>query len=136
MVTTSAPSSIWGARVEAAGHGGQTLVTDVVRQAAALDAHPLGTFTLRGVGDPVAIFQIGDGEFPPLRVPDAASTNLPSAPTALIGRADDVRAVRTALRSSRLVTLVAGGGAGKTASSWRSVTRNCRAGRLGCGSSI
>ncbi|MGA7759858.1 MAG: adenylate/guanylate cyclase domain-containing protein [Ilumatobacteraceae bacterium] len=102
------------ARVEAAGHGGQTLVTDVVRQAAALDARPLGTFTLRGVGDPVAIFQVGDGEFPPLRVADAASTNLPSAPTALIGRADDVRAVRTALRSSRLVTVVAGGGTGKT----------------------
>ena len=52
------------ARVESAGHGGQTLVTDVVRQAAALDARRLGTFTLRGVADQVAIFQIGDGEFP------------------------------------------------------------------------
>lgn len=102
------------ARVEAAGHGGQTLVTDVVRQAAQVDARQLGVFSLRGVSEKVAIFQVGGCDFPPLRVADSTSTNLPSAPTALIGRADDVRSIRTALRTSRLVTLVAGGGTGKT----------------------
>ena len=102
------------ARVESAGHGGQTLVTDVVRQAAQIDARQLGAFSLRGVTEKVTIFQVGDEVFPPLRVADSTSTNLLSAPAALIGRADDVRSARTALRSGRLVTLVAGGGTGKT----------------------
>lgn len=102
------------ARVESAGHGGQTLVTDVVRQAAQSEAQDLGTYSLRDVPDQVRIFQIGSGEFPRLRVNDSSSTNLPTAQTTLIGRAEQVRSVRTALRSSRLVTLVAGGGTGKT----------------------
>lgn len=102
------------ARVESTGHGGQTLITDVVRQAAQIEARDLGAYSLRGVPDQVRIFQIGPGEFPRLRVNDSSSTNLPTSRTTLIGRAAQVRSVRTALRASRLVTLVAGGGTGKT----------------------
>ena len=82
--------------------------------AAQSEAQDLGTYSLRDVPDQVRIFQIGSGEFPRLRVNDSSSTNLPTARTTLIGRAEQVRSVRTALRSSRLVTLVAGGGTGKT----------------------
>ena len=55
------------ARVESAGHGGQTLVTDVVRQAAQSEAQgprdlqPARTCLIR-----FRIFQIGSGEFPPV----------------------------------------------------------------------
>ena len=69
------------ARVESAGHGGQTLVTDVVRQAAQVDARDLGAHILRDVPDQVRIFQIGLGEFAKLRVSSASSTNLPTART-------------------------------------------------------
>jgi class 3 adenylate cyclase len=92
------------ARVEAAGHGGQVLVTDAVRTtAAAADAADLGVHQLRDVDEPIHLYQLGDGEFPRLRVVDAALTNLPARPTRLIGRDDEVSKVRHLLTTNRLV---------------------------------
>ena len=102
------------ARLEAAGHGGQVLVTDAVRSAAGVDTIALGSHPLRDVPDPVEIHQIGDGDFPPLRVAGAHRTNLPVAPWRLIGRDRELATVREALEVSRLVTLAAAGGTGKT----------------------
>ncbi len=103
------------ARVEAAGHGGQTLITDTVRVAARAEATDLGVHRLRDVDEPLHLFQIGDGVFPALRVVEnAPETNLPSRPNRLIGRAAEVAEARSLLTSHRLVTLSAVGGSGKT----------------------
>ena len=102
------------ARVEAAGHGGQVLITDQVRTMAGIDALDLGIHRLRDVDEPMALFQVGPGDFPPLRVIDPWLSNLPERPTRLIGREDDVSKVRRLLGTHRLVTLNAVGGSGKT----------------------
>ncbi len=103
------------ARVEAAGHGGQTVITDTVRVAARIDATDLGVHRLRDVDEPMHLFQIGDGVFPPLRaLANAPETNLPARPNRLIGRAAEVAEVRQLLTAHRLVTLSAVGGSGKT----------------------
>jgi len=103
------------ARVESAGHGGQTLITDTVRVAAGIEATDLGSHRLRDVDEPLRLFQLGDREFPPLRALDnAPETNLPARPNRLIGRAAEVAEARRLLTSHRLVTLSAVGGSGKT----------------------
>jgi predicted ATPase/class 3 adenylate cyclase len=102
------------ARVEAAGHGGQVLITDPVRTMAGVDGLDLGFHRLRDVDEPMALFQVGPGDFPPLRVVNPWLSNLPERPTRLIGREDDVSKVRRLLGSHRLVTLNAVGGSGKT----------------------
>ena len=102
------------ARVEAAGHGGQVLITSAVRAAAAVNAHDLGVHGLRDVDEQMHLFQMGDGEFPRLRVVDVELTNLPARPTRLIGRSDEVSKVRNLLATNRLVTITAVGGSGKT----------------------
>jgi predicted ATPase/class 3 adenylate cyclase len=104
------------ARVEAAGHGGQTLLTDHVRAAARVTGvRDLGTHELRDVDEPIRLFQLGEGEFPPLRVAvNAPPSNLPVRPTRLIGRTGEVAQVRRLLTQHRLVTITAVGGSGKT----------------------
>ena len=56
------------ARVAAAGHGGQVLLTEGVRAIADVAAVDLGVHRLRDVAAPLHIFQLGDGRFPALRV--------------------------------------------------------------------
>jgi predicted ATPase len=90
------------------------LLTDPVRQAAGVSARDLGIHGLRDVGEPVQIWQLGDGEFPPLRVVNPGLTNLPAAATGLVGRSEDLRSIRKAFDTARVVTLTAGGGTGKT----------------------
>jgi len=102
------------ARVEAAGHGGQVLMTEVVRATAGVDAVDLGEHRLRDVTEPVRLFQLGSGEFAPLRVVDPALTNLPRPASGLVGRASEVRSIRGLLAAGRWVTLCGVGGAGKT----------------------
>ena len=101
------------ARVEAAGHGGQVLLTAGVRATAPTSGISLGMHRLRDVGEALEIWQLGDTEFPALRS-ESERSNLPLPPTRLIGRVDDVRAVRALLAEHRLVTLAAVGGIGKT----------------------
>ncbi len=103
------------ARVEAAGHGRQVLITEAVRLAAGItDVTDLGSHRLRDVAEPVRLFQLGEGAFPPLRVVDPGLSNLPARPTRLIGRDDEVLRVRQLLGEHRLVTITAVGGVGKT----------------------
>lgn len=103
------------ARVEAAGHGGQVLLTEAVRLAAAVGGvTDLGVHELRDVAEPVRLFQLGDAEFPALRVVAPGLSNLPIRPTRLIGRSDEVSEVRRLLTTNRLVTITAVGGSGKT----------------------
>ena len=102
------------ARVEAAGHGGQIILTELVRSAVGVEVVDLGLHHLRGVPEPLRLFQIGDIPFPPLRVTDVLATNLPARPTRLLGREHDIAMARQSLRASRLVTIAGIGGSGKT----------------------
>jgi hypothetical protein len=102
------------ARVAAAGHGGQVLATDPVRMTSHVTSRDLGVHHLRAVDEPLRLFQLGGGVFPPLRARRRALTNLPMRPTKLIGRDDDLDGVRRLLAEHRLVTVTAVGGSGKT----------------------
>ena len=102
------------ARVGAAAHGGQVLLTEAVRSVAGVAARDLGVHRLRDIEGPLRLYQMGDEEFPALRVLDPWLSNLPLPATRLIGREDDVTAVRRLLAEHRWVTVTAVGGCGKT----------------------
>ena len=103
------------ARVEAAGHGGQVLITEPVRIAAGVtDVTDLGVRSLRDVAEPLRLFQLGTDTFAALRVIDPLMSNLPVRPTRLIGREVELGRIRGLLAESRLVTVTAVGGSGKT----------------------
>ena len=74
----------------------------------------LGWHQLRDVPEPVQVFQLGDGRFPPLPIVAESRTNLLAAASRMIGRDEDLTEARAALTESRLVTLTAAGGTGKT----------------------
>jgi predicted ATPase/class 3 adenylate cyclase len=112
------------ARLMAAGHGGQALVSgatellvrdDLPEGCGLLD---LGEHRLRDVARPVRIFQLtGPGlrsEFPPLRTLDVPAGNLPVQLSSFVGRVDELAELATAMQQSSLVTVVGVGGVGKT----------------------
>ena len=103
------------ARIAAAGHGGQVLVS--ASTAALVDAgelRDLGEHRLKDLSTPERLFQLGDGEFPPLRT--LYRTNLPIPATPFLGRAEELEQVRALLgrQDVRLLTLSGAGGSGKT----------------------
>lgn len=104
----------WTARIAAAGHGGQVLLSQSTRELldSPLEVRDLGWHRLKDLGEPVRLFQFGRGDFPPLR--SLNSTNLPIQPTPLIGRDVELREATQLLRGNRLVTLTGPGGSGKT----------------------
>jgi predicted ATPase/class 3 adenylate cyclase len=105
-----------GARIGAAGHGGQVLISETTREAAGLadDAlHDLGEHRLKDFERPVPILQLGVERFPPLKT--IANTNLPRPASSFVGRDREVHEVVALLRNgARLVTLTGPGGSGKT----------------------
>ena len=112
------------ARVSAAGHGGQILLTEATRALLAehwppgMSAMGLGTYRLKDLPSPEVLFQlVADGlvpRFPPLRSLGPADYDLPTSPAPIIGRDDDAARVAELLAGHRLVTLTGPGGVGKT----------------------
>jgi predicted ATPase/class 3 adenylate cyclase len=111
------------ARVAAAAHGGQLLLTAAARELIgdAASAEPLGFHRLKDFPEAVQLFcAVVDGRganaFPPPRTEEVRPTNLPAGPPVLVGRDDEVARVRDALtrEGERTVTLTGRGGAGKT----------------------
>jgi predicted ATPase len=107
------------ARLMAAGHGGQILVADsAAGLLSGVDLLDLGPRRLRDVSIPVGVFQVRSAglraEFPPLRALDTAPGNVRPTTTILIGRESELDAIKTVVRSHRLVTLTGVGGVGKT----------------------
>jgi predicted ATPase/class 3 adenylate cyclase len=113
-----------GARIAAAGHGGQVLMSGATRTALAEsrpmanlselgDVVDLGEHRLKDFDRPLPIFQLGTGSFPPLRT--ISNTNLPHPASSFVGREAEVRTVADHLRDgTRLLTLTGPGGSGKT----------------------
>lgn len=114
------------ARLLAAGHGGQVLLSAVTAALVHDDLPPavkivgLGQHRLKDLVEEETIFQLVAGDlprdFPPLRTLDAGHNNLPFQATSLIGRRLEVDEIMDLLRDPgvRLVTLTGIGGTGKT----------------------
>ena len=101
------------ARICAAGHGGQIVVSDSTRELLEDGKlHDLGEHRLKDLSEPVRLYQIGDGEFPRLRT--LHQTNLPVAPAPFLGRERELAEVLGLLGTSRMLTLTGPGGTGKT----------------------
>jgi len=102
------------ARIAAAGHGGQILVSQATRElATSSELRDLGEHRLKDLTAQERIYQLGEGEFPPLKTLNA--TNLPVTASALVGRGRELEEVQALLRDGvRTVTLTGAGGSGKT----------------------
>jgi predicted ATPase/class 3 adenylate cyclase len=114
------------ARIAAAGHGGQVLVSETARLlvdedlSADFALRDLGAHRLKDLTAPQRIFQLEreglQREFPPLRTLEHRATNLPPQPTGLVGRERELAELVELLRRPdvRFVTTTGPGGAGKT----------------------
>ena len=101
------------ARIAAAGHGGQILLSQATRDLVRADRlRDLGLHRLRDLIAPEHLYQLGEDEFPPLTTVD--QTNLPVQPTPFVGREGELAEVLALLDSHRIVTLTGPGGSGKT----------------------
>jgi class 3 adenylate cyclase len=104
------------ARIMAAGHGGQLLVSAATSEILGRDAEltSLGEHRLRDLSTPERVFQLGAGEFPRLRSLDSYPGNLPLQLSSFVGRERELEQVVAAVRDKPLVTLTGAGGVGKT----------------------
>ena len=102
------------ARIAAAGHGGQVLVSAATASLVESELTDLGEHRFKDLGAPERVFQLGDDEFPALK--SLYRTNLPIPATAFLGRERELREIVELLdrKDARLVTLTGPGGTGKT----------------------
>ena len=100
------------ARIAAAGHGGQVLVSAATRALVDGELTNLGEHRLKDLSAPERIFQLGHAEFSPLK--SLYRTNLPVPATPFLGREGELGEVLTLLDGTRILTLTGPGGTGKT----------------------
>jgi predicted ATPase/class 3 adenylate cyclase len=112
------------ARIAAAAHGGQIVLSDATRALTEGTLPPdvtvrdLGKHRLRDLTRPEHLFQLViaglESEFGPPRTLEISAGNLPPRLTTFIGRDAERAAVAELLATSRLVTITGPGGTGKT----------------------
>jgi predicted ATPase/class 3 adenylate cyclase len=112
------------ARLRAAAHGGQTLISqttaDLVRESlpVGVELRDLGEHMLRDLQLPERIFQLVapglPAAFPSLRAEATFFTNLPAEVGPFIGRQEELKTLCEQLLRTRLLTITGAGGAGKT----------------------
>lgn len=114
------------ARICAAGHGGQILVSQTTCElvehslSEGVSLRDLGRHQLKDFPQPEHIYQVIIpnlvSDFPPLRTVPSRSSTLPAPPNELIGREEEVEAVRRLLlrQAVRVITLTGPGGTGKS----------------------
>jgi predicted ATPase len=102
------------ARIAAAGHGGQVLLSQATAELASADVRDLGLHRLKDLSAPERLFQLGTEDFPPLKTLN--KTNLPVPATLFLGREREIEQLAALMRRPdvRLVTLTGPGGSGKT----------------------
>jgi predicted ATPase/class 3 adenylate cyclase len=103
------------ARIMAAAHGGQALLSRTTRDLLdeSFEVRDLGEHRLKDLSAPQRLFQFGTGEFPHPRT--LHRTNLPVPATEFLGRERELNEVVERLRNGvRLLTLTGPGGTGKT----------------------
>ena len=105
------------ARIAAAGHGGQVLVS--IETAALADGDgsglvDLGEHRLKDLAAPERIYQLGEGSFPPLKA--LSASNLPVPTTPFLGREAELERLSALLSDPavRVLTILGPGGIGKT----------------------
>ena len=123
------------ARVMALARGGQTLLSAAAREDLGKSAHKLlshGHWRIKGVTDPIELFEIGEPDTRFVRPSDGEkahrvvwmgdwwlpvneiANNLPHQATSFVGRERELAEVKVLLGASRLLTLLGMGGMGKT----------------------
>jgi predicted ATPase/class 3 adenylate cyclase len=121
------------ARIAAAGHGGQVLISDATRSLVAgalpegVRLQPLGSYRLKDLPEPEALWQVEirglPAAFPPLRALDVRRAHLPPDATTFVGRSVELDGLGRLLANRRLITLTGPGGAGKTRLALRAASR-------------
>ncbi len=112
------------ARIAAAAHGGQVLISESTRDLVkrslpdGVALRDLGRHRLKDIEQPARLWDLViDGlpsKFSPIKTLEARPTNLPRVRTSFVGREREVAEVTALLAGSRLVTLLGPGGTGKT----------------------
>ena len=114
------------ARLMAAGHGGQVLISQATQELMCdllpptVSLKDLGERRLKDLARPEHVFQILHpdlpADFPPLRSLDNPDlpNNLPQQVTSFVGREKEIAEVNALLEATRLLTLAGSGGAGKS----------------------
>ena len=112
------------ARIMAAAHGGQVLVSQAVvevvreRLPPGVSLRDLGSVRLRDLASPGHVYQIMHPllrqDFPALRSLEVTPNNLPPQLTSFVGRESDLAEYAQILGQTRLLTLSGIGGCGKT----------------------
>jgi predicted ATPase/class 3 adenylate cyclase len=112
------------ARIAAAGHGGQIVLSDVTRKMVehtlpdGATLRDLSRHRLKDIERPQHLYDLViaglPSDFPAVRTLEARPTNLPSQRTSFVGREREVAEVTNLLAKTRLLTLTGPGGTGKT----------------------
>jgi predicted ATPase/class 3 adenylate cyclase len=112
------------ARISAAGHGGQILVSRTARDLLGDELPPgyslrdLGEHRLKDLPEPERIYQVQapglETDFPAVQSADARPNNLPRRLTTVVGRDAEIAEARRTLAVVPLLTLTGPGGVGKT----------------------
>ena len=110
------------ARIVAAGHGGQILVSEQtagrIEPGDKLDLRSLGRYRFRDFDQPEQVFGVASeglpDEHPAIRALPADGHNLVRQPNPTIGRDEMIVAASAEIRPHRLLTLVGPGGVGKS----------------------
>jgi predicted ATPase len=101
------------ARIMSTGHGGQVVVSQTTAALVETPLQELGEHRLKDIQEPVPLYQLGEGSFPPLKT--ISNTNLPHPASSFVGREREVSEVAALLQDgARLITLSGPGGSGKT----------------------
>ncbi|HEV3485366.1 MAG TPA: adenylate/guanylate cyclase domain-containing protein, partial [Vicinamibacterales bacterium] len=112
------------ARIAAAGHGGQVLLSEATRSIVAgtlpvgVSIRDLGEHRLKDIDEPEHLCQLViDGlrsDFPPVRALATRFNLLPAELSSFVGRETELESARALLAQTRLLTLTGPGGTGKT----------------------